>query len=109
MPWRKNLRASSDVVVTGKFFVMPMPGSSRAGRSGCAPGGGAHMSGSRADCCFLPAATTSDDKADARRRSDAAKVRRFMRTVYGQEGQEGQEGRIVGLCLPAYPASPAFP
>ena len=37
----------SDVVVTGKSLVFPIPGSSLAGRSGCAPGGGAHMSGSR--------------------------------------------------------------
>ena len=46
-PCRKNLRASSDVVVTGKSLVTPMPGSSFAGSSGCAPGGTMHMSGWR--------------------------------------------------------------
>src|SRR5438046_533405 len=66
-PWRKNLRASSEVVVTAKSLVLPMPGSSLAGRSGCAPGGGAHMSGSfRAWACCLAVANTSDDRAEVR-------------------------------------------
>src|SRR3954452_2047417 len=61
MPCRKNWRACSDEVVTGKSFVVPIPGSSFAGSSGCAPGGTAHKSGSfTAGACF-PFASAADD------------------------------------------------
>src|SRR6266542_134165 len=66
MPCRKNLRASSDFVVTGKFFVVPIPGSSFAGSNGCAPGGTTHMSGSRCAADCLPDATMSEVEATAR-------------------------------------------
>src|SRR5580765_5048445 len=45
---------------------MPMPGSSLAGSSGCAPGGTMHMSGCGA-CACLPLAERSKDESDARR------------------------------------------
>src|SRR3954462_4411863 len=61
VPSRKNWRACSDEVVTGKSFVMPMPGSSFAGRRGCAPGGTAHKSGSFTACACFPFASAADD------------------------------------------------
>src|SRR3954449_1320869 len=62
MPCRKNWRACSDEVVTGKSFVVPIPGSSFAGSSGCAPGGTAHKSGSFTGCACFPFASANDDK-----------------------------------------------
>ena len=45
---------------------MPMPGSSLAGSSGCAPGGTMHMSGCGAGACLPLAATPEDDAAASR-------------------------------------------
>src|SRR5258706_4827628 len=80
MACRKNFRASSDEVVTGKFLVIPIPGSSFAGSSGCAPAGVMHMSGCRCAGACLPLASTADDSEDASR-SAAAKGRCFMGKV----------------------------
>ncbi len=65
MACRKNFRASSDEVVTGKFLVIPVPGSSFAGSSGCAPAGVMHMSGCRCAGACLPLANRSGDETTA--------------------------------------------
>src|SRR5688572_13006732 len=85
IPCRKNLRASSDVVVTGKSFVFPMPVSSFAGSNGCAPGGTTHKSGSRGAAFWLAAARTLDEKVDrmaARTMKGTAKAKRFIALKY---------------------------
>src|SRR4051812_41732740 len=87
-PCRKNWRASSDEVVTGKFFVTPMPGRSLAGSSGCAPGGTMHMSGCGADACLPLAAMWAEENA-ARSRMKLILERRcmdFMRPSIGEAG-----------------------
>ena len=55
-PWLKNVRASAEDVVTG-MSVSPMPGSSFAGSSGCAPGGTVQTSGS-GRCAATPETAT---------------------------------------------------
>src|ERR1700731_869711 len=77
-PCRKNRRASSDFVVTEKCLVSPIPGSSFAGRRGCAPGGTAQRSGAGRDgtCCFLPAAINV--KENPRMKTTAAQVTFFI-------------------------------
>src|SRR5262245_57276865 len=77
-PCRKNLRASSDDVVTGKSLVIPMPGSSFAGSSGCAPGGTTHRSASFLGGACLPLAMTSDELTAANATRSAAAAAYFM-------------------------------
>ena len=76
-PCRKNVRASSDVVVTPNFVVVPIPGNSFAGSSGCAPGGTTHMSGSRRACVCLPDASANVGSVQRR----AAQISLFMPPV----------------------------
>src|ERR1700692_2326327 len=80
-PCRKNFRASSDEVVTGKFFVIPIAGSSFAGSSGCAPAGVMHMSGGRGAGACLPLAVMSDENETASKRA-VARVRCFIEGQY---------------------------
>src|SRR5262245_43086915 len=92
---------------------MAMPGRIFAGKSGCAPGGGAHMSSSRC-ACFLAAATTSDENANATRINEAAYVRRFMADSIGQpegmkgwKGRRGRKGKLLSGALPSCLSSPS--
>ena len=72
-PWLKNLRASSEVVVTG-MSVVPMPGNSFAGSDGCAPGGTMQRSASGRWARAGVAATKAQSTA-------AARICGFIRTV----------------------------
>jgi hypothetical protein len=91
------LRASSDVVVTGKVLVMPMPGSSFAGSSGCAPGGTTHISAFRARRLL---ALGEQVRRGSRGREDdeAAEVHVSWRQVYSERrgGQAGRANRFAG-------------
>src|SRR5688572_6527217 len=72
-PWLKNLRASSEVVVTG-MSVVPMPGNNLAGSDGCAPGGTMQRSASGRWALAGAAATNEQSTA-------AARICDFIRTV----------------------------
>src|SRR4051812_30450158 len=76
-PCRKKCCAGSDEVVTGKFRVVPIPGRSFAGRSGCAPGGTMHKSASFFGGACLPLAATAEPDV-ARLTASAATARGFM-------------------------------
>src|SRR6185503_3695739 len=66
-PWLKKRRASSELVVTG-MSVLPWPCISRAGNSGCAPGGTAHRSASgRGACAAAMLAASERQRAPVRR------------------------------------------
>src|SRR5580765_1264128 len=72
-PWLKNFRASSEDVVTG-MLVTPIPSIRCAGRSGCAPGGTAHISASGRTWA----------EADVAARSRAALAKRKMVLMSGE-------------------------
>src|SRR3954470_15372971 len=82
IPCRKNWRACSEDVVTGKSFVMPMPGSSFAGSSGCAPGGTAHRSGSFTACACFPFASAADDNPVITITKSVAEIALFIADKY---------------------------
>src|SRR5262245_32749047 len=61
-----------------------MPGRIFAGKSGCAPGGTAHKSGSRLDADCLPAAPMSADAEHASTSSNAVKARDVIAPLYAK-------------------------
>src|SRR5207244_11786828 len=104
MPCRKNARASADEVVTGKSLVMPMPGSSFAGSSGCAPGGTAHRSGSFCGCACVFFAITPEVVPATTARSSAAKDSCFIAHQYScpHEARRKNRNRQPVHCLVSY-------